>query len=242
MMITISDENKCLLKEDFTDAQVQDIIYYAKCINQPVGKEINNLMRLYLPEDFIDAMLVHVCKYFHVNDFKGVKSRSRKKEFVVIRSIIFYRLVKYYKYTTGKAGKYFFRDHATVIHSLKKVEKYFLNDYLNIFQNDVVYAGPDSINVEELNEKGYPVNIVSLKVCEHYLLDINMPVQSIIKHKNNVPKSMAVYRLVKEHHFSFSKVADIFHCHIIEIFSCVKKVKHERMDEYLEIFQKDQLL
>jgi hypothetical protein len=61
-----------------------------------------------------------VCDAYEL-DINTLKSRTRKREYVVARQIVFSLLKKYTKRSLASIGSVFKRDHATVIHSIKNI-------------------------------------------------------------------------------------------------------------------------
>jgi chromosomal replication initiator protein len=88
------------------------------------------------PERIIEA----VCEHFKLS-LKGLQGRSRVREFVYARHIIFYLLRKHTKMSLKSAGELFGRDHTTVIHSVDTL-------------NNLMYTEPDvRAEVELIEEK-----------------------------------------------------------------------------------------
>lgn len=75
------------------------------------------ILRVVTPEKIIEA----VCGHLKLTE-KDVLSRSRYKERVYARHIIFYLLRKKTKITLKAAGELLHRDHTTVIHSIETLE------------------------------------------------------------------------------------------------------------------------
>lgn len=70
----------------------------------------------------IDDIVETVCKHFNVST-AAINSKSRKREFVVVRQVSMYLAQKYTKMPTSRIGKLVGgRDHSTVIHSCSQVE------------------------------------------------------------------------------------------------------------------------
>ena len=61
--------------------------------------------------------------YFGIS-LEEMQSRSREKEIVTARQIAMYFMYYSGKYSLGTVGKFFDRDHTTVIHSLNQVKNF----------------------------------------------------------------------------------------------------------------------
>ena len=88
----------------------------------------------------VDDILEKVCDHYNVPQ-QQVFSRSRKRDFVLVRQISMYLAQKYTKMPAGRIGQLIGgRDHSTVIHSCStieqrlKVDKAFLSE-LNSIEN-----------------------------------------------------------------------------------------------------------
>ena len=86
----------------------------------------------------IDDILDKVCSHFNVTQ-QNVFSRSRKREYVLVRQVSMYLAQKYTKMPAARIGQLIGnRDHSTVIHSCStiekrlKIDKEFLNEISNI--------------------------------------------------------------------------------------------------------------
>ena len=86
----------------------------------------------------IDDILDKVCGHFNVTQ-QNVFSRSRKREYVLVRQVSMYLAQKYTKMPAARIGQLIGnRDHSTVIHSCStiekrlKIDKEFLNEISNI--------------------------------------------------------------------------------------------------------------
>ena len=86
----------------------------------------------------IDDILDKVCSHFNVT-LQNVFSRSRKREYVLVRQVSMYLAQKYTKMPAARIGQLIGnRDHSTVIHSCStiekrlKIDKEFLNEISNI--------------------------------------------------------------------------------------------------------------
>ena len=86
----------------------------------------------------IDDILDKVCSHFNVTQ-QNVFSRSRKREYVLVRQVSMYLAQKYTKMPAARIGQLIVnRDHSTVIHSCStiekrlKIDKEFLNEISNI--------------------------------------------------------------------------------------------------------------
>lgn len=87
------------------------------------------------PEKIIEI----VCGHFGLT-VKNVQSRSRVKEFVYARHIIFYLIRKNTKMKLKSAGELLHRDHTTVIHSVETLK-------------DLMYTEPDvRAEVDQIEE------------------------------------------------------------------------------------------
>ena len=86
----------------------------------------------------IDDILDKVCSHFNVTQ-QNVFSRSRKREYVLVRQVSMYLAQQYTKTPAARIGQLIGnRDHSTVIHSCStiekrlKIDKEFLNEISNI--------------------------------------------------------------------------------------------------------------
>ena len=86
----------------------------------------------------IDDILDKVCSHFNVTQ-QNVFSRSRKREYVLVRQVSMYLAQKYTKMPAARIGQLIGnRDHSTVIHSCStiekrlKIDKEFLNEITDI--------------------------------------------------------------------------------------------------------------
>lgn len=81
------------------------------------------------PNYNLDFILKCVCSYFAVTESK-IKSTSRRADIVKIRHIFFYLCVEYSEYSKVKIGLFINRNHATVIHAVKRInrEKFMYDD------------------------------------------------------------------------------------------------------------------
>ena len=86
----------------------------------------------------IDDILDKVCSHFNVTQ-QNVFSRSRKREYVLVRQVSMYLAQKYTKMPAARIGQLIgTRDHSTVIHSCStiekrlKIDKEFLNEITDI--------------------------------------------------------------------------------------------------------------
>ena len=71
----------------------------------------------------IDDILEKVCNHYNVSQ-QNVFSKSRKRDFVMVRQISMYLAQKYTKMPASRIGQLIGgRDHSTVIHSCSTVEK-----------------------------------------------------------------------------------------------------------------------
>lgn len=68
-----------------------------------------------------DKIITTVCDHLNLN-IEQVKSKSRAKELVYARHLIFYFIRKHTTVTLKSAGDLFNRDHATVIHALHNLQ------------------------------------------------------------------------------------------------------------------------
>lgn len=72
-------------------------------------------------EDLLDGLIKRVCKIRNIS-LEQLKSKTRHRNLVESRYIIFYLLVKYCNYGTKEAGAIFGKEHSTVIHARKTIE------------------------------------------------------------------------------------------------------------------------
>jgi chromosomal replication initiator protein len=86
----------------------------------------------------VDDILEKVCDHYHVPQ-QQVFSRSRKRDYVLVRQVSMYLAQKYTKMPAGRIGQLIGgRDHSTVIHSCStieqrlKVDKAFLSELSSI--------------------------------------------------------------------------------------------------------------
>ena len=85
----------------------------------------------------IDDILDKVCSHFNVTQ-QNVFSRSRKREYVLVRQVSMYLAQKYTKMPAARIGQLIGnRDHSTVIHSCSTIEKRLKidNEFLNEISN-----------------------------------------------------------------------------------------------------------
>lgn len=83
----------------------------------------------------IDDILEKVCNHFNVTQ-QNVFSRSRKREYVLVRQVSMYLAQKYTKMPASRIGQLIGnRDHSTVIHSCSTIEKRLKID--KDFQNEM---------------------------------------------------------------------------------------------------------
>ena len=88
----------------------------------------------------VDDILEKVCHHYNVTQ-QNVFSKSRKRDYVIVRQVSMYLAQKHTKMTASRIGQLIGnRDHSTVIHSCNtveqrlKVDKAFL-DELNSIEN-----------------------------------------------------------------------------------------------------------
>lgn len=74
-----------------------------------------------------DKIIEIVCDHFKLA-VKEVQSRSRVREFVYARNIIFYLLRKHTKMSLKSSGELFGRDHTTVIHGIETLNNLMYTD------------------------------------------------------------------------------------------------------------------
>lgn len=86
-----------------------------------------------------DRIIETVCEHFKLK-LKDLESRSRVRELVFARHIIFYLIRKHTKMSLKSAGELFDRDHTTVIHSVDTL-------------NNLMYTEPDVRAEVELIEE-----------------------------------------------------------------------------------------
>ena len=83
----------------------------------------------------VDDILEKVCNHFNVTQ-QNVFSRSRKREYVLVRQVSMYLAQKYTKMPASRIGQLIGnRDHSTVIHSCSTIEKRLKID--KDFQNEM---------------------------------------------------------------------------------------------------------
>ena len=71
----------------------------------------------------VDDILEKVCNHYHVQQ-QHVFSKSRKRDFVMVRQISMYLAQKYTKMPASRIGQLIGgRDHSTVIHSCSTIEQ-----------------------------------------------------------------------------------------------------------------------
>ncbi len=70
--------------------------------------------------DELDCVIGYICQYFNTN-MHDLKSKSRKRELVIPRHIAIYLSYKRQLGSKKAIGKYFSRDHSTVIHAIEAV-------------------------------------------------------------------------------------------------------------------------
>ena len=69
----------------------------------------------------LDAIMTMVCRYYSI-DKNIVLSKKRDREIVMARHMFCWMSRRYTRSTFKLMGEYINRDHATVIHSVRKVE------------------------------------------------------------------------------------------------------------------------
>lgn len=80
------------------------------------------LLQGFRPENPLEKIEAFVCSYYGISQTL-LKSKLRKKEIVLGRHLVMYLARKRTKESTGAIGIYCYRDHATVIHACRKIEK-----------------------------------------------------------------------------------------------------------------------
>ena len=71
----------------------------------------------------VDDILEKVCTHYNVKQ-QQVVSRSRKRDYVLVRQVSMYLAQKYTKMPAGRIGQLIGnRDHSTVIHSCNTIEQ-----------------------------------------------------------------------------------------------------------------------
>jgi len=86
-----------------------------------------------------DKVIEAVCEHFKFN-LKDLQSKSRIKEYVYARDIIFYLIRNKTKMSLKSTGQLLHRDHTTVIHSIETL-------------NNLMYTEPDVKAEVELIEE-----------------------------------------------------------------------------------------
>lgn len=77
----------------------------------------NNKFKGYPPSDIKEAIEHDVCEFFE-QDIERIRSKSRKRQYVLPRQVIMYLRAHYTDTTLTQIGKdYSARDHTTVVHS-----------------------------------------------------------------------------------------------------------------------------
>jgi hypothetical protein len=89
--------------------------------NYELFKEMDNSEKRNKEELFKDVLLKVIGDYYLL-DYSYVTDKNRKREVVFARQIAMHLLLKNTKWTLGKVGENFNRDHATVLHSDRVVK------------------------------------------------------------------------------------------------------------------------
>ena len=115
-----------------------------------------------LPESSDDLVFSHVCRLLNVNPESAMKNHhKRNREYVTARQATMTIFVTKRGYSQSRTGKFFNKDHATVIHAMKIVSN--LLDTDKDFRNRVGHLIPrdvlnDLLNRPNNNGKGKTSN------------------------------------------------------------------------------------
>jgi hypothetical protein len=102
--------------------------------NYDLFKEMDNSQKRN-KEDLFKDVLVKVIGDYYLLDYGYVTAKNRKREVVFARQIAMHLLLKNTKWTLGKIGENFNRDHSTVLHGDRVVKD--LMSYHKRIKNDV---------------------------------------------------------------------------------------------------------
>jgi hypothetical protein len=91
--------------------------------NNELLKEMDNCQKMNKDNLFKDILL-QVIGDFYMLDYGYVTDKNRKREVVFARQVAMHILLKNTKWTLGKIGENFNRDHATVLHSDRVIKDY----------------------------------------------------------------------------------------------------------------------
>ncbi len=105
-------------------------------INMELAKEVLKELLGEPPAITIKAIREMVCSHFQVSH-EEIRSKSRKKAISWPRQIAMYLAREYTESTLESIGREFNRDHATVVHAIKKMKKQLLQN--NTLRNQVEF-------------------------------------------------------------------------------------------------------
>jgi chromosomal replication initiation ATPase DnaA len=88
-------------------------------------------LRTYRHDPFTDEIIDAVCFYCNISA-GSLYERSRQADIVLGRYLCFYFFVKKLDYGLTKAGKFFNKNHATVLWGVRKIEAHHTNDVIKI--------------------------------------------------------------------------------------------------------------
>lgn len=99
----------------------------------------------------LDFILQCVCSYFAITE-NQIISPSRRADIVKIRHIFFYLCVEYSEYSMVKIGLFLNRNHATVIHAVKRIKREkFMYDDITIPLQMIEKILMCDIDIQDLN-------------------------------------------------------------------------------------------
>lgn len=107
---------------------VNSLLAYSIVYNNPVDMRLaERVIKRAVKVDnrplTVDDILERVCEHFNVSQ-QNVFSRSRKRDYVIVRQVSMYFAQKYTKMPASRIGQLIGnRDHSTVVHSCSAVEK-----------------------------------------------------------------------------------------------------------------------
>jgi hypothetical protein len=132
--------------------------------NYDLFKEMDNSQKRN-KEDLFKDVLLKVIGDYYLLDYGYVTAKNRKREVVFARQIAMHLLLKNTKWTLGKIGENFNRDHSTVLHGDRVVKD--LMSYHKRIKNDVA-------KIEKLTNQELSIILKKEKVDSrfHYI-DLN---------------------------------------------------------------------
>ena len=116
----------------------------------------------------LDAIMTMVCRYYSI-DKNVVLSKKRDREIVMARHMFCWMSRRYTRSTFKLMGEYINRDHATVIHSVRKVEDLMDFDRELKYDRDTIVDMNPQLN--DINSLIY--NIEKVSKYNLYMYDID---------------------------------------------------------------------